>query len=419
MLPATMGTGSGVSSLAASPLRLRGFRRLWLGQIVSGLGDQFTVIALLWFVLDLTGSGMALGLIVLCFRLPGVLTSPPLGGLLDRRQPRHVIAADNALRAVVVGAIPVLHWLDLLGMPAVYVLALLAGALAPATAVGVPVLLPHLVADEELENANALLSFGTHLPYLAGLALAGVLVAQLGGPAVILIDAATFAVMAALAWSLPDAARGPATEGQTGRRGWFGLGPLVRLRPVRVITALTFVFFFAYGPLEPALPVYSRDTLGAGAEGYGLLWSGFGAGALLGLLAIPIVARLARPGAVFATIAILWGALLAPLAIVTSLPLAMLCFGLAGASWAPYTTIKTTLLQRLVPPHLRGQVFGAQATLLIVSAPLGAAVGGVLLDYLSAPAVIGLSALGCVAAGVAGLRSPSLRGIRRSRLGSP
>jgi hypothetical protein len=85
----------------------------------------------------------------------------------------------------------------------------------------------------------------------------------------------------------------------------------------------------------------------------------------------------------------------------------------AGASWAPYTPMETTLLQRLVPAEIRGQVFGARHSLVVAAAPLGAAFGGLLLQYLSAPAVIAISGLACVLAGLGGLVSPALRQLRR------
>jgi hypothetical protein len=88
-----------------------------------------------------------------------------------------------------------------------------------------------------------------------------------------------------------------------------------------------------------------------------------------------------------AMIAVLWGALLCPLFFIQELPLAMLFLAVAGASWAPYTPMETTLLQRLVPPEIRGQVFGARHSRVVAAAPLGAAFGGVLLQCFSAPAV--------------------------------
>ena len=63
----------------ASPLEHPAFRRLWLGLTISRMGDALTVVALTWFVLQLTGSGLAIGLLVLCFQLPALLRSPLLG----------------------------------------------------------------------------------------------------------------------------------------------------------------------------------------------------------------------------------------------------------------------------------------------------------------------------------------------------
>jgi MFS family permease len=76
------------------------------GLSISYLGDQFTIIALLWFVLQLTGSGAAVGLVILCFDLPGVVTGAILGRLLDRYQPRLVMGFDNLARAALIAAIP-------------------------------------------------------------------------------------------------------------------------------------------------------------------------------------------------------------------------------------------------------------------------------------------------------------------------
>ena len=215
-------------------------RRLSAGMLLSRTGDQLTTIALVWFVLDLTGSGLAVGLVLLCAGLPPVVTGPLLGRVLDRWPLRRVMVADNLARATLVGAIPTLHWLGRLDL--------------------------------------------------------------VGGPPVLLADAVSFVAMAALVGPLPDPA-GPAARPPAGR-------PVTRALPggpaVRTVLALTLVYFLAYGPLEPALPLYSRDVLHAGAGGYGLLWSAFGAGALAGLATVPAVGRL-RPGRALAGNALAWG----------------------------------------------------------------------------------------------------------------
>src|SRR5690349_5204372 len=78
-----------------------------------------------------------------------------------------------------------------------------------------------------------------------------------------------------------------------------------------------------------------------------------------------------------------------------------------------YTPMETTLLQRLIPAEIRGQVFGARYSLVVAAAPLGAALGGVLLRSFSAPLVIAISGIACVLAGLGGLASPSLRSLRQ------
>lgn len=397
-----------------SPLRRPAFARLLAGYTIAGLGHQFSLIALLWFVLDLTNSGGALGLIVVSLQIPGLMTSSFFGRLLDRFQPRYILVFDNLLRGLFIATIPLLYWFGDLHLSAIVVLSILAGALNPATVVGVQMLLPDLVPDDELDRANALISFALNVPFFIGPAIAGLLVAWWGGPAVILIDAFAFLTMAAASWSLPDITRAPAAVSAAGsRRGFLGLGILLDYPSIVVITAVSLVFYFSYGPLEPALPIYARDTLGTGSTGYGLLWAGMGFGMMIGLLAVPAAAKIPSQGILFASIAILWGVFLLPLAFVDNLPLAIVLLALAGAAWAPYTTMKSTIIQRIAPPHVRGQVFGAQYMVLVAGSPAGAAAGGLLLDLVAAPVVIAVSAIACLIAGGGGLASPALRAVRR------
>jgi predicted MFS family arabinose efflux permease len=388
--------------------------RLAAGLLLSRTGDQLTTIALLWLVLDLTGSGAAVGLVLLCAGLPPVVTGPLLGRVLDRWSPRRVMVADNVLRALLVGAIPVLHWLGRLDLPLIYGLSLASGALIPATDVGARVVLPRLVDEHDLERANALLSVGDQVSALVGPAVGGLLVGVVGAPPVLLLDAVSFLAMAALVRPLPDPPADPApplpVRASAGRAA---LGDPA----VRVVLAVTLVYFLAYGPLEPALPLYSRDVLDAGPGGYGLLWSAFGAGALLGLATVPVVGRL-RPGRALAGNALAWGAALLPLLVVTAIVPAMLALAVGGLIWAPYVTIESTLLQRLVPASLLGRVFGVRRAVTAAAVPLGAAAGGLLLSHASPTVVIGVSAVTCMLAGAAALCLPALHRIPARRAGA-
>lgn len=157
---------------------------------------------------------------------------------------------------------------------ATFLLSLLAGILQPATLVGSRTILPDLVDDGDLDAANMLWSFSVNLSVMVGPALAGVLVAVFGGPSVLLVDAATFGIMALVAMTLPVLQR--TKQAQATRMPFaerLGIRQLWDMKVVRLTTLLSLVFFFSYGPLEAAIPLYSDTVLQTDARGYGLLWA--------------------------------------------------------------------------------------------------------------------------------------------------
>jgi len=113
--------------------RYPAFGRLWVGRSISLFGDAFTLIALPWFVLQVTGSGTATAGILLTLQLPAMLTSMVIGWLIDRFQPRAIITIDNGLRTLIIGLIPILYWFGLLELWLLFLLTFLAGMLKPAT----------------------------------------------------------------------------------------------------------------------------------------------------------------------------------------------------------------------------------------------------------------------------------------------
>jgi MFS family permease len=227
---------------------------------------------------------------------------------------------------------------------------------------------------------------------------------------VLLIDAVTFAVMAFVALTMPSVERSrPSTQASLSER--LGLRQLWNLKVVRYTTLLSLVFFFSYGPLEAALPLYSDEILQTDARGYGLLWSALAVGALVGTLSSATLGRRLRLGVALPLIALLWGASLLPMAFTNKLWLACGLLLLGGLMWGPYTPMETTLLQRNVPKEQLGRVFGARSTLLTGGSPLGLAVGGILLAFVPATSVIAFSALACILVGLGGLLSPAFRGM--------
>jgi len=326
-----------------------------------------------------------------------------------------VMGVDNFCRAIIMMGFPVLYGLGALQLWHVYLLAMLAGAISPATEVGLPVAIPHLVAGNELEDANALLSMVWEIATLAGPALGGLLVELFGAPPVILLDALSFLVMGIVAFSLPTVRHEKFVEQNRDGGKWLGLDVLFRLKTVRLLTAFELFMLFIQGLQAVALAVYSERTLAAGAAEYGLLLSAFGVGSVLGLLFINrLFAVQNRSGLVLALILGLFGVMVFPLVFLRRLLAAMLFLALAGVFAAPFFPIEQSAVQRLVPAGLRGAVFGVRGALGISGYPLGGTAGGVLLDHLSAPVVLGLSSLACLVAGLAAFFSPAMRRLTRT-----
>ncbi len=386
------------------------FGRFWMGRLISLFGDALTLIALPWFVLKVTGSGTATAGILLTLQLPAILTGLVIGSLIDRFQPRTIMAIDNGLRALIFVLIPSLYWLGLLKLWLLFLLTFCAGMLVPATEVGSRSILPDLVGDKDLDAANMLWSFSLNLSLIVGPAVAGLLVASFSGPSVLLIDAGTFAVMTLVVILLPALKRSqPQIKAPLSER--LGLRQLWAMKVVRYTTLLSLVFFFSYGPLEAALPLYSHTVLQTDARGYGFLWSALAAGALIGTVSSATLSRRLRLGLALPLIALLWGASLLPMAFINNLWLACGFLLLGGMMWGPYTPMETTLLQRNVPKVQLGRVFGARSTLLTGGSPLGLATGGILLAFIPSTGVIALSAAACILVGLSALVTPAFRSL--------
>ncbi|BDP41875.1 hypothetical protein DAETH_18440 [Deinococcus aetherius] len=250
------------------------FARLWLGALVSGLGDTLSWLALTWFVLEREGGGAAVGVLLLCFALPAVVTGPLWGRALDRRQPASLMRLDNLARAGLIGLIPLLDALGTLELWMVFGVALLMGALAPATGIGARLFVPVLLPDDELEQGNAVYGLTTQVPTVLGPALAGLLVAAWGAPRALLVDALTFVFMAWALRGLPRLPRGGRAE------DCRGAARRPRWTPAVLATlGLTTLFYFVYGPLEAALPCSPGRASAPGRRGtgrYGRRW-GWGA----------------------------------------------------------------------------------------------------------------------------------------------
>jgi hypothetical protein len=323
-------------------LRRRAFRRFWLGMMISRAGDAFTLVALSWVVLGIAGPAQ-LGVVLMCFGPPRIVSGPVAGRLLDGSRPRLLLAADNAARGLLIAIVPVLLWQHRLAVADLYGIAAVSALLSAVTEVAESALVPRLVADDQLDAANALLAANWEQAGIAGPAVAGLIVATVGAPVALVLDAASFAVMTAVCLSLPPLHRAappvpaqPAPAPAGAGHGRRGLWILFRFPAVLVLTACGFGMLFLDGVATVLYPQYCRTFLHVGPTGYGALVSAAGAGALLGVLAGPGLSGRLPPSPRLAAVIGVGAALFGLLSLAPGLAVAAVLLGLATFAWGPY-----------------------------------------------------------------------------------
>lgn len=165
------------SAPRASLLRDRNFAWMMSGGVVSMLGDQFTLIALPWLVLRLTGDPRLLGAVLALMGVPRALLMLSGGALVDRYSPKRIGMLAKHINTVLLGCLSVLVYQDQARLPLVLALAL---GMSLASAFALPAgtaLLPQAVAPQHLQAANGMMLGLRQLSMLAGPLLAGALFA--------------------------------------------------------------------------------------------------------------------------------------------------------------------------------------------------------------------------------------------------
>jgi MFS family permease len=409
-------------------LRRRDYRLLWTGATISALGDGMSFVALVWLVLERGGDAGAVGLLAAAYTAPVLIGGLAAGIVLDRFERRRVLAADNLVRGLVIASVPVAAALGVLTTPQLFIVAGIYGLLFMVSLAGIPSLLPSLVDPDDLTTANAMESLSYGIAGVGGPALAGAIIALLGAPVVLAIDAVTYGVLvgclllmrgAPVAAADPQIVGGPVPEadavGPAGpaARVAGGLGPAIRfVLRTPAILAITLIYMttnIGEGMFLVLLPVYARDVLTGDAATYGLLASSFTAGSLIGAFAVGAVTWPWPLGRSIAAAVLATGLVFGFLLPSPPLPLAVGILALAGLAASSLTAWAQTIRMRLIPSTMRGRVFALLRTLMQGTPPVGAIVAGAMLSGGGGTAAVIVAIVVVIAVpGAVGLLVPAL-----------
>ena len=381
----------------ATLLRDRNFGWLMGGSVLSMLGDQFTLIALPWLVLKMTGDTLALGTVLGLVSVPRALFMLVGGALVDRYSPKRVMLLTKYINTVLLGLLAALVFSGHFSLWAVY---LLAGAIGLSTAFSIPAgtaMLPHVVPPQMLQPANGLMMGLRQLSMFLGPLLVGLLIALFGDgtPAAqggtpdatgiglaFAFDAASFAISA---WTLskvrqlPLAPRHPQAANAVLASVAEGLRHFWRDTELRTC----FLYWGALavlvmGPVHLALPVLASSRPGLGAAALGVMLAAHGAGTLGGMLLSGLLPRL-RFGSLGSTLLVV-DALIALL----FMPMGLVTAGWQGAGLMLAIGLLSgfmqvavfTWIQQRVAPALMGRAMSLFMFIFMGLVPMSAAATG-------------------------------------------
>ncbi|RJG07664.1 MFS transporter [Noviherbaspirillum cavernae] len=381
------------TALRGQLLKDRNFFWLLAGALISMLGDQFTLIALPWLVLKMTGDTLALGTVLALVAVPRALFILIGGAVVDRYSPKRVMMLTKYINTLLLGVLAALVLTGAATLWMVYALALCIGL---STAFSIPsgtAIMQHVVPREHLQAANSMMMGLRQLSMFAGPLLAGVLIALSGNEAsgavtdakglglAFLFDAFSFALSA---WTLAKVglrtgtATQPAGAQSTMHAVAEGLRHCWNDRSLRTCFLYwAAVAFFVSGPIQVAMPVLA-DGLPQGAAAFGALAGAYGAGTLVGMIVSGIKPKLrvGNLGMTMLLIDAVIGALFIPVGLISAAWQGVVLLLAIGVLGGFLQVTVYTWLQGRVPPAMLGRTMSVFMFIFMGIAPMAAAATG-------------------------------------------
>jgi MFS family permease len=368
------------ASPVGHPLRNQNYR-LWLvGSTISLLGDQFYFVALPWLVLQLTGSAVAMGAIMMAGAIPRALLMLIGGAVSDRMSARKIMIATATARTICVTVIGVLVWLRILQTWELYALAFAFGV---ADAFAVPAqtaYMPALVKREQMVAARSASQSTAQMTTIVGPVPVGFVIKTLGVAWAFFVDAISFLFIIGALWKLPDP-----PKSQTARKPMLhaigeGIAYVVKDVPLRSLMLLILILNFCIaGPVSIGLAYLTKTKFGSPAV-YGLVISAVAAGSLLGAL-LAGVWKIRQRGVMILLVSLVLGVCLGSIGMlgkVWSIASVLLIMGLAAGIINIH--ISAWIMQR-IEIAVRGRVASVLMLASFGITPISLAVAGFLVAW--------------------------------------
>jgi MFS family permease len=380
------------------PLRRRDVRLIVAAVGASAAGDFILWVPLTLHLQQMTDSGIAVAALFIALWAPVVVLAPVAGLLVDRMEARGLLLVVSLLQAVVAGAMA-------LALDSEAAILALAALLGTGFAVAQPAefsLVPVIADDEALAEVNGLVETARYVGMTAGPALGGLIAALGGTELAMVVNAATFCVVALAALRL-QARREPQPKGDTPDRARDGIVYLFRDRTLALVLSVVFVSLLFMTASATAEVFFLREDLGVGDIVYGLVFTAWTLGMVAGALVVARrVPATAMALAVLVAVAVQGAGLGLP-TIWLAVPFGAAMWFVGGLGHGTKNVLARTLIQQRVPARLHGRAFAAYNGLRNGAELVALAGGGVLVSAIGGRATLAIAGAVPVVAALVGL----------------
>lgn len=364
----------------------RTFLKLWLGQIVSNVGDWFTYVALIIRLHDTGHGAAAVSGLLICQMVSGLVLGQFGGVFADRFNRRRLMIAVDIGRALLILLASVTY-----SLPGIYVLVFLCGAGGALFQPALSASVPNIVRREDLNAANSLVSTTYNLGFVAGPALAGILVGKWGVAPALVGDAATFLASAVfiIMTKIPQdvLATGPLNLASAWNDMVDGIRYIAGQRQVRTVIVSLLVIMSLSGMINVIEIYFAKDVLNVGDQGFGYMISGWGLGMVLGSLMLGLTKSKVAPITFFLAAILIQGFGVGMVGFAHHLYFALVFLFIGGFGNGMQGVSGLILIQAQTPDQYRGRVLATRRTLAYTGWVVSMAIGGLL------PAIMPLRAI--------------------------
>ena len=382
-------------------LRHRNYRLFFWGQLVSLIGTWMQQTAMSWFVYEITSSKLLLGAVAAIGSAPMMLFSLWGGTLADLYSKRSILVITQTAQMICAFLLAAGAWAGFATPLFIIVIAALNGVAMGFDMPSRQAFTVEMTSREDLLNAISLNSSIVNGARVVGPSVAGLLIGAVGVAMCFFLNGLTFIAVIAglLMMRLPRFERQKHVASAR-EHAWNGIVYSLKHQRVRTILLLFLavgVFGWSYVVLMPA---FARDVLGRGANGYGVLMSASGMGALVGALVVATWGNLYSPRKLALGGVWLFSAALLALAFSRKFSLALAFLFVGGFGMLLFFSTSNTVLQTIVPDEMRGRVMGVWSLVFGAMIPLGSLQAGVIAHWLGTPFALAFGAIVCAASAI-------------------